>query len=387
MFRYALAASLTAMLMAGGARAAAFALMDMDASGLGNAQAGRAAAAEDAGTVFHNPAGLVYVDSRQMVMAATMHLSRLRFRDDDPASLGDGGDAGRALVSPSVYYAGTVTPDIRVGLGINRPFGVDIAYQTPWAGQTRATSTRVRSTEANPAVAWRASSLVAVGVGLSWRHLEVETTRLDAVNPAAAPIKLRGDDGALGWNAGVIWDADGFTRVGMTYRSSTRHRAQGRVGGAAARVDFDLPDTWSLSLWQRLNPRWEVLADVTRTGWSNFDPLDNQVTDDGWEDAWRLSLGVNYRHSREWTWRVGVAYDESPVPDAQRRSPRLPDADRTWVAMGGQYRLGPYRAVDFGYAHGFVRDARSEHSESGNTLRGLYQSRHDLLGMQYTHGF
>ncbi len=87
MFRYALAASLTAMLTAGGAHAAAFALMDMDASGLGNAHAGRAAAAEDAGTVFHNPAGLVYVDGRQMVMAATMHRSRLRFRDDDSASL------------------------------------------------------------------------------------------------------------------------------------------------------------------------------------------------------------------------------------------------------------------------------------------------------------
>jgi len=386
MFRYALSASLTAMLMAGGAHAAAFALMEVDASGLGNAYAGRAAAAEDASTVFHNPAGLTHVEGRQLVIAAGMHLGSLRFRDDDPASLGDGGDASREVFSPSFYYAGELTPDIRFGLGVNRPFGVDIAYRTPWAGQTRATATRVRSTDVNPALAWRASSRLAVGAGVTWRRLEVDMARRDAVDPATA-TRLRGDDGALGWNAGLIWDADGFTRVGMAYRSGTRHRPQGRAGGNATRIDFDLPDTWSLSLWQRLNPRWEVLADVTRTGWSTFDRLDSQFTDDGWEDAWRLSLGVNYRHSREWTWRVGVAYDESPVPDAQRRSPRVPDADRTWVAMGGQYRLGPYRAVDFGYAHGFVRDARSEHTEAGSTLRGLYQSRHDLLGMQYTHGF
>ena len=46
--------------------------------------------------------------------------------------------------------------------------------------------------------------------------------------------------------------------------------------------------------------------------------------------------------------RAGLAYDQSPVRDAQR-TPRLPDNDRTWLAIGAQYRASPQLAFDVGY--------------------------------------
>ena len=54
---------------------------------------------------------------------------------------------------------------------------------------------------------------------------------------------------------------------------------------------------------------------------------------------------ANYHWNKRWTFRGGLAFDQSPVRDAQR-TPRLPDNDRTWVALGAQYRFTATLRVD-----------------------------------------
>jgi len=389
MIRYALFASLTTLLAAGGAHAAAYALMEQGGSGLGNAYAGLAAVAEDASTIHFNPAGLTYVDGRQVVVAGHARTSSLRFRN--LAGHAEGGNAGTILWVPSLYVAADLDQDLKLGLGITTPFGQDLAYDPSWSGAPQAITSRLRTVNVNPTLAWRVSPRLSLGAGLNWQQIDLQSTR------GAAPVSgLRMDDSSPGWNVGALWDIDGFTRLGLAYRAGIAHQLRGTLDGVPTRMHLELPDTLSLSVWQRLNPRWELLVDLTRVGWNSIDTMavirvadgaTVQFSDEHWEDAWRFSVGLNYRPSREWTWRIGVAHDESPQTDAQRRTPRMPDADRTWLAMGGQYRFGPYRAMDFGYAHGYGKDARIEHSEAGTTLRGAFQSRVDLLGMQYTHGF
>jgi long-chain fatty acid transport protein len=51
------------------AQAAGFALIEQSASGMGNAFAGAAAVAEDASTIFFNPAGMTYIQGTQIVGA------------------------------------------------------------------------------------------------------------------------------------------------------------------------------------------------------------------------------------------------------------------------------------------------------------------------------
>ena len=48
-----------------GSFASGFALMEQNASGLGNAYSGQAAAAEDASTIFYNPAGMTRLPGGQ----------------------------------------------------------------------------------------------------------------------------------------------------------------------------------------------------------------------------------------------------------------------------------------------------------------------------------
>src|SRR5215470_20446223 len=88
-------------LAAGEAMGAGFALQEQNASGLGHAYAGGAAAAEDVSTIFYNPAGLVRLQTTQAVVAANAICVSSKFHDNggsQPAAFqplgGTGGDAG-----------------------------------------------------------------------------------------------------------------------------------------------------------------------------------------------------------------------------------------------------------------------------------------------------
>lgn len=102
---------------------------------------------------------------------------------------------------------------------------------------------------------------------------------------------------------------------------------------------------------------------------------------------WRYAIGVNYHANSKMTWRAGLAYDQAPVPDAIHRTPRIPDADRTWLAIGGQYRISPKSSLDFGYAHLFVKDSSIFHTTAPPKLVGAYDNHVDILSVQYTHSF
>ncbi|HEY5761958.1 MAG TPA: outer membrane protein transport protein, partial [Rhodocyclaceae bacterium] len=86
----------------GSAMAAGFALQNQNGSGNGNAFAGAAAAAEDAGTIFFNPAGMALLPQGKNVAVAGTYLDRsVKFTDagTSPPTLStttstNGGDAG-----------------------------------------------------------------------------------------------------------------------------------------------------------------------------------------------------------------------------------------------------------------------------------------------------
>ena len=146
-----------------------------------------------------------------------------------------------------------------------------------------------------------------------------------------------------------------------------------------------------------VNDKWDIMADLTRTGWSAFNEL-KVVRDDGstltstpenWKNTWRASLGINHHYNEHWISRAGLAYDQSPVLKAYR-TPRVLDSDRTWLALGGQYKPDSVSALDFGYAHLFVSDAPIDQDVSASgagTLTGNYKSDVNILSVQYTHNF
>src|SRR5664279_4799888 len=78
----AVVAGLALALGAGQSFGAAFALQEQSVSGLGNAYAGGAAAAEDASTVWSNPAGMARFGSTQIVVGLNVITPSIKFNDN-----------------------------------------------------------------------------------------------------------------------------------------------------------------------------------------------------------------------------------------------------------------------------------------------------------------
>jgi long-chain fatty acid transport protein len=77
-----------------------------------------------------------------------------------------------------------------------------------------------------------------------------------------------------------------------------------------------------------------------------------------WEDGWFFSAGIEYDFSKQLTLRAGGAYEISPITEAAERVASIPDADRIWASAGFSYQLNPSTAIDFGYSHVFVDEAK-----------------------------
>lgn len=369
-------------LFAGVAQGAGFALYEHSASALGTAFAGQAVAARDASTIFANPAGLAEVAGRQVVAGAHLISSSIQYADT--AGVESGGDAGGLTTLPSLYYAMDLTPTVKIGLGVFAPFGLKTEYDAVWAGSAVAILSDMKTINVNPTVAWRVSDRLALGFGLDYQAIEAKLTKTGVV--------MEGDDTAWGYNLGLLYQADEATRIGLSYRSTLDYRLEGTVNGALpVYADATMPDMLSLAVQRRLDERWTVMADATWTGWGVFERLDVQRasdglpidhTDESWDDAWRFGVGAEYRYGDAWTWRFGVAYDQTPVPDAGHRTARIPDTDRISVAFGGQYRMSGQTRVDFGYMHIFFKDSSIA---APSSPVGGFEGHADILGLQLSH--
>lgn len=438
------------MAMSNNAAASAFALIEQS-SGLGNAFAGGAAAAEDATTIFFNPAGMSRLKGKQMTLAGSLIQPSAKFTDTGSVAAtaqsskgGDGGDAGSLALVPNTYMMMELEPALRFGLGINAPFGLQTEYDSTWVGRFQAIKSRIETINLNPSVSYQMNDSVSMGVGLNYQRITGELTSAVNWNAIAAGAgggaaipgmnaagqnegvtSITGNDSAWGYNLGVLFQPTTQTRVGLAYRSSIKYNLSGSVtfsnrptaavvgaplatGIAAATPNesvtlaIEMPATFSTSVFHALDDKWEVMADATWTQWSvlkelkvvrsNGAILGGAATPENWKNTWRVAAGASYHYSDQWLARVGIAYDQTPVPD-QYRTARIPDNDRTWLAFGGQYKPSQSGTVDFGYAHLFVKDATIANRQNvtgvsaNGDLVGTYSSSVDILSLQYAYSF
>ena len=321
---------------------------------------------------------------------------------------------------PNLYYSWQVNPRVFVGIGVNPPFGLTTEYDADWAGRFHAIKSEVKTVNINPSVALKVSDMLSVGAGVNYQRADAELSNaanFGALGEGTATVK--GHDTTWGWNAGVMLSLGPDTRIGAAYRSSMGYKIDAdvtfanRPAALAALVpdgpvtaDVRFPATASLSVFHRLTPQWDVLGDLSWTGWSTLKTL-NIVRPNGallttlpleWKDTWRISAGANYHYNSDWTFRFGISYDQSPVPDADR-SPRVPDNDRTWLALGAQYRMSKQLAIDAGYAYIFVKDssinlcnaaqaaANPPACAGKNNLVGTYENDINILSVQLRYAY
>lgn len=358
--------------------ASSFQVAEINASGLGDAYAGGAAIAEDASTNYDNPAGLVRLDRMEFTAAIAAVPGHAHVTSTEPIIHGAANPMGTTFV-PSMYFATPIVDKLHFGLGVSVPFGQLSDYERDPVFSGFATKSKIETINLNPNLAYKITDELSVGAGFDVQYLRAELNTL--------ALEQHASDWGCGWNAGVMYQFDKATRMGLAYRSHITHNPTGTANVAkigpfpaktiSVRANATLPEMASLSFYHDYTQNLAAMATIAYTRWATLDnltfnysqpiipsiPSSNMIVEpQGNRNVFRFALGGNYRINDNWMWRVGTAYDRSPITDDNRQL-SLPDGNRIWLATGVQYIYSKHIAVDAGYAHVFIQSGTiTQHS-------------------------
>ncbi len=242
-----------------------------------------AAEANDASTVFYNPAGLSRLEGTQFSGGATVVVPHSTYQDTGSTRFSTttprftGGSTGgtpakdyapEAVVAPALYASHKINEQWTAGMGLFVPYGAKLDYGNTWTGRYALTSIELKSVALNPSLAFKLDKHHSFGFGLTAQHMEAKlhqgvdvpggvrflgqfapqgsaafltniarTQGLAAAGAARTALQgagdghasMDGDDWGFGFNLGYLYQMNESTRFGLAYRSSIKHKLTGKT--------------------------------------------------------------------------------------------------------------------------------------------------------------
>ncbi|WP_188311796.1 OmpP1/FadL family transporter [Salinarimonas soli] len=427
------------LIAAGAAQASSFYIRTgQGAEGVGLQFAGGASGGIGLASIGWNPATMTMFPGRQSNWNAALIYPQASYSIDAPSRLYPAGApagftlpnpqqtpvgeiGGEGVVVPSSYSVYQVTDQLWVGLATGAPWGLrSKAENLNSAGQVYGRSSKVRSYNASPSVAYQVTPWLSLGAAAQIQYFKVELKQaspflgqtgplaaLTAVSPNAPSSILEGFDVSYGYRLGATitpWTGGTF---GIGYRSMVRHELSGDLTQPTTlgtgvdipiRANLTLPESVLLGFSQQITPDLQVHLGYEWTNWSRFSRIpvrstanDQVLTSLNFEysDAHYFSAGLEYAFNPFLTLRGGVSYEQSAVTDRVRTT-RISDNDRWGVSAGVGYKLSNRFAVDVSYAHYFIKDAPvnivpGHPSFSGVSYQGVAKPSVDVLAVGLTY--
>lgn len=368
------------------ALASGFALNEQSISGMGTGFAGRSSSADDASTVFGNPAGMSRIKRQQVTGGMAAIVAKTDISDASGNRTGTNkGDMVPFTAVPMGFYVKPIDDQWAFGLGVYAPFGLITDYESSFQGRNFGSKSEVKVVTFQPTVSYAFNDKVSIGFGPTINHISgaLESALTTAFSPNNdGKVKIKGDDVGYGFNIGVLAQATDTTRVGLTYHSKVKYKLEGhtsvtpgagtpspvlQAGRYDASLQIDTPESWDLSVTQQLDDAWTLYAGTTWTRWSRLKEItvnNKNVTggalaptafttiteEQNWHDTWAYAVGTSYQLNKQWVLRTGLTFDQSPTNNTNR-SPRIPTGDRTIFSLGAGWSPTEDLTIDVAYSY------------------------------------
>jgi long-chain fatty acid transport protein len=426
--RLGVAASLGALLGAPGpVLASGFSIYEQGGRSMGFSGA-YTAVTDDPSAIFHNAAGLAFLEGKQVYVGGTLVMPQSSFTGANPfPGLGvqERQQVG-TLPVPALYFSHRVSPRFAWGIGLHAPFGLKTRWENPdtFTGRYVAVESSLRGFALNPTVAVRLNDEMSVGAGLDLRFSSVRLVRrTGVVDPFTltftdtAEVVLDSDTATgVGFNLGVVAKPIAGLSLGAHYRHKVKVDYSGEAsftqiptgndqldaivagrlpqGRPPVETSIEYPSILALGLCRDW-ASWTVVADLVFFQWSTFDELTltfptepglDSVIPENYRNIWQVRAGVERRLDEGWALRLGYHYDKTPVP-TESVSPILPDNDRHGFSMGWSWASSSRRIrVDMGAWYLFL-PGRSTEGRSRDGYNGSYDNFAFTLGASLGYRF
>lgn len=364
------------------------------------------------------------------------------------------GKITKTTVAPHVYGAYKANDDVTLGLGVYVPFGSATEYEKDSVLRHNINKLGLTTIAIEPVVAWKLNDRHSFGAGIIAQHTSAELRKYadwgiqqkaeakasgkpDAAIAAAIQADghadVKGSDWGFGYQLAWMWDINDRVRMGVNYRSKVSHTLEGTAEWAAdgavakqawaanklaplgytanekASVKIVTPESLSVHGMYKVSDKTDLFGDVTWTRHSRFNKAelvfentkktvngnsDRTTITPNWRNTYKIGLGGSYQISEPLQLRAGIAFDKSPVRNADYRMNSLPDGNRIWFSVGAKYQLGKNHVIDAAYSHIHINDtvyrtgkASGNDVDSRGASSARFKNKADILGLQYTYKF
>ena len=366
---------------------------------------------------FHNPAGLVYLDSKFSLSAGvTPVFAQVAWQN---SSTGEYAKTDNPMATPFYFNAAYKVKDwLSVGLSVYTPYGSTVEWPDDWAGSHLVNNIALQAIYVQPLASVRISDKFSLGGGPILvlgsvnfnRNLNRTLTDIDG-NRANATIDASGAT-AWGWSLAAMYNVNEKLRLGLNYRAEVIMKAEDGTADfenvpntplapfkdTTFDAELPMPAELTVGLSYQLNEKWLFAFDYNRAFWEVYESLDLDFADPNipdsknprnYKDASIYRFGAEYKATDRLDLRVGYYYDESPVQEGYF-APETPRNDSQGFTAGLSLDVTSRLALDASFA--YVRfaevDASYDHYQENGVnvpFSGTYKSTAFITGLGVTY--
>lgn len=384
--RYGANTALAAFLAASssGASAGALYFYEMsNASEAGYGGAGMVARANDAGTVFSNPAGMTrFNDSEMLAGGVGVYIDGGFQTNNLNTSTGGSGHVNKRVVPAGTFsYLDKINDNWSWGVSVHNYFGLAIDWPGDWVSRSASVNVALLAPQVQPTLAYKLNDWLSIGAGtaLTLGYMS-DKLRQDPLTPVGewpdGKTRISDTDFAVQGNIGIMIQPWAHTRIGIRYLTETdldfeddpqlswRDPLGQELGDP--KVNLDLGVTMPQSLFAGIHHTYsENLNLLGSIGWdeiSEFGHVQVEIDDNGipgttvnadFRDTWHFGVGAEYQWRSDTQLTFGVSYDTNMSTERTRP---------TAIPLGALYR----------YAVGF-KHKRRDGMTLGGGLTWLYE--------------
>jgi long-chain fatty acid transport protein len=419
---------LAAMLLAfaPAARSAGFLIYEHGAAAMAMGGA-FTAVANNASAIWHNPAGLAWLEGTQILGGVTfiVPVGSVTMPNLGPLTFNQ---VNQVFTPPNIYITHKFSDRVTAGIGFMAPFGLgtkwpneDFSFPLQYLGYQNDMKTFF----INPAVAVKLTDELAVAAGVSYITSTLTLDLVQIISPLEGvdlfvPTGMKSSGDSFNFNVGLLYKGKGFS-LGASYRSRFNIKYTGDVTldnvfvpgayqpyvptSGTVETTFKFPDILTAGVAINLSPKLLWSVDFHTYFWKRFDSYTADITfpdpygsatltaPQNWKNSHCYRTGFEYLASDALTLRLGGFYDETPQP-LETMDPNLPDANRFAFTGGIGYKIGKLTLdVAYHFEHFMTRTSEHGYFLTGgipvdpNPAAGTYKTQAHLIGINLGYKF
>jgi long-chain fatty acid transport protein len=382
------------------------------------------ALADNPTAVFHNPAGIAFLEGTQISLGTTLITSNSSL---ELTNLATTVETKKQWFYPSTFYiTHKINERITAGFGFFNPYGLGTKWDEDYPQNTNfplrfiSTKDDMKTFFFNPVIAVKLDESFSVAVGVTYVYATLEVDRVNIIDLTPygagryeAPINMKGNGDAFGLNASALYRGENFS-LGFNWRGGFDLDFEGDLlldnsnipamfqpnvpTEADVTTALSMPHILGFGAAFNLTPSLIFTADFHYILWSAFDQfvivVDNpdpaedetETFDENWKDSYVIRAGLQYMVNENFALRAGFLYDKTPQP-VESMDPLLPDANRIAFTGGFGYKSGNF-VIDVAYQFEPFKDRESTNrgvvldpGTGANLGLGTYSTTAHLIGV------